>query len=79
MTKLKLKTVEQTIQERAERESDFQLRKNIESGIVFTLTPELLEIVEIYRDDELKRQLKKVVNITDELMEILENWKTEDL
>ena len=59
--------------------SDFQLRKNIESGIVFTLTPELLEILEIYRGDELKRQLKKVINITDELFEILETYKTSEL
>ena len=70
MTKPKLKTAEQVIQEKAERESDFQLRKNIESGIVFTLTPELLEIVEIYRGDELKRQLKKVLDIPYDLMGI---------
>ena len=59
--------------------SDFQLRKNIESGIVFTLTPELLEIVEIYRGDELKRQLKKVLGIPYDLMGILENYETKDL
>ena len=59
--------------------SDFQLRKNIESGIVFTLTPELLEIVEIYRGDELKRRLKKVLDIPYDLMGILENYETSEL
>jgi hypothetical protein len=54
--KPKLKTVEEFIREKAEREELKQLRqlkKNLESGIVFDCSPELMNILLTYKTFEL--------------------------
>jgi len=54
--KPKLKTVEEFIREKAEREELKQLRqlkKNLESGIVFEVSPELMKILLTYKTSEL--------------------------
>jgi len=56
MTKLKLKTVEQVIREKVDREELKQLRqlkKNLESGIVFDCSPELMKILMTYETKNL--------------------------
>ena len=56
MTKPKLKTAEQAIQETAEREELRRLRnlkRNLESGIVFEVDDKLMEILLTYKTEEL--------------------------
>jgi len=56
MTKPKLKTAEQAIQETAEREELRRLRnlkRNLESGIVFEVTDDLMEILLSYETKDL--------------------------
>ncbi len=93
MTKLKYKTVETVIKEKADAEELRQLRnlkRNLESGIVFNLTSK--EMAELKRNDgteelgqlrNFKRNIESGIvfdiNITPELMEILMTAKIEDL
>ena len=56
MTKPKLKTVEIVIREKADREELKQLRqlkKNLESGIVFEISDELMNILLTFKTFEL--------------------------
>ena len=56
-----------------------QLRLNLESGIVFDITPEIQDVLDNYTGTELKREIFKIIDIPPELMYILENYKTSEL
>jgi len=55
------------------------LKRNLESGIVFDITPEIRDVLDNYSGIELKREIIKVKEISPELMYILENYKTSEL
>lgn len=55
------------------------LKRNLESGIVFDITPEIRDVLDNYSGLELKRQIIKVKEISPELMYILCNYKTNEL
>lgn len=55
------------------------LKRNLESEIVFEITPEIRDVLENYSGMKLKREIIKVKNIPPELMYILLNYETKDL
>ena len=55
------------------------LKRNLESGIVFDITPEIQDILDNYSGIKLKREIIKVKEISPELMYIFENYKTNEL
>jgi len=81
---MKYKSPEDTIREKekADREELRQLRnlrRNLESGIVFSVSSELRDVLDNYADTELKQQISRVKNIPSDLMKILLEWDVKDL
>ena len=85
MTKpIRYKTAEEVINEKraADAEELRQLRnlkRNLESEIVFEITSEIRDVLENNSGMKLKREIIKVKNIPPELMYILLNYETKDL
>ena len=55
------------------------LKRNLESEIVFDIDSEIRDVLDNYSGIKLKREIIKVKNIPPELMYILLNFETKDL